>query len=272
MSIKLMTIVWDIQFPTQAQKLIALKLADYASDTGNSVYPSNESLARRAGCDERTVQRTLKAFRDCGILSLVREGGKGPKDTNEWQLNVRLLVTLRDGEASIVGGSQTLEIQGIEDVDNMGDSKSPIDDSMSPLDGLRVTSEAKRVTPVSAKGDTSVTQSVTIHHIEPSVRASAREQGISKFDLKGEVAQEPILLLRGDPLWRSWIEHVKSYVSVSAANAFEKEGAMVVYSRQPTIASSKPKLAPLEGHPKRVALERARTLSAKSKAMSGDAA
>lgn len=263
MSIRLMTVVWDIQFPTQAQKLIALKLADYASDSGNSVYPSNESLAKRAGCDERTVQRTLKAFRECGILSLVRQGGGGPKDTNEWRLNVRLLVTLSEGKASIVGGSQELEIQGDVLVDDMGDS-------LSPLPSTRVTSEPLRVTPVSPKGDASVTQSVTNHQLEPSTRASAREG--FKNDLKSEVGGKGILLLAGDPLWKSWLHHVSTYISSAAADAFEKEGAMVVYSRQPTTNAMKPKLAPLPGTPKREQMMRERGLTDKSKAMTGEAA
>ena len=271
MSIRLMTVVWEIQFPTQAQKLIALKLADYASDTGNSVYPSNESLAKRTGCDERTVQRTLKCFRDCGILHLVREGGKGPRDTNEWQLDVRQLVTLSEGRQSIVGGSQSLEIQDVVGPDAMGDSVSPIDDRMSPLGELRVTSDPLRVTPVSAKGDTGVTQTFTNRHIEPSQRASARE-GLNS-DLKSEGSEGPILVCKGDPLWKSWIYHVGTQVSDVARDAFEKEGAMVVYSRQPTVAASRPKLPPREGTPKRTELERGRleTLSARTKAMTGEA-
>lgn len=167
MSIRLMTIVWDIAFPTQSQKLIALKLADYASDTGESVFPANESLARQAGCDERTVQRTIKAFRACGLLNLIREGGKGPKDTNEWALNVWLLSLLSKGDVKVVGGSQNVEIEGLDTVDNKGDR-------MSPIDPLRVTPEALRVTPVSAKGDTGVTRSVSNHHKDPScARAGA---------------------------------------------------------------------------------------------------
>ncbi len=82
MSIRVMSLVWEINFPTHSQKLIALKLADYASDHGASIFPAVSTLARHTGSDERTVQRVMKAFRDCGLIELVKEGGAGPNYLN----------------------------------------------------------------------------------------------------------------------------------------------------------------------------------------------
>ena len=41
---------------------------------------SQADLARRAGCDERTVRRAIKQLRDHGLLRVVRQGGvnRGP--------------------------------------------------------------------------------------------------------------------------------------------------------------------------------------------------
>lgn len=235
MSIRLMSVVWEITFPTQAQKLIALKLADYASDTGNSVYPSNESLAKRAGCDERTVQRTLKAFRECGILRLVRQGGGGPKDTNEWRLNVRLLVTLSTGKATIVGGSKDIEIQGDVAVDDM-------DDTVSPIESTRVTPEPVRVTPVSAKGDTSVTQSVTNHQLDSSTRASAREGSKSNFESEG--SRVAITLTRDHDLssWQAWVAWLQQRGRSDLAELAEAAGKITAPSRFPKADSPLPKI------------------------------
>ena len=205
-----MTIVWDIQFPTQAQKLIALKLADYASDSGNSVYPSNESLARKAGCDERTVQRSLKAFRDCGLLHLVKQGGSGPKDTNEWWLNVELLRALSEDRATMKGCSSSIEIDNDTEVINKGDMEG---DRLSPIKDGRVTSDPLRVTPVSAKGDTSVTQSVTNRQLEPSKRAQTREGSKSDFGSEGANPSKafPCFLIQpADTAWQAWIDHFRA--------------------------------------------------------------
>lgn len=233
MSIRLMTLVWDIPFPTQAQKLIALKLADYAADTGGSVFPSAETLGDKAGCDERTVQRTLKAFRGCGLIHLKREGGKGPKDTNEWWLNVPMMAALAYGKATIVGTSTELEIDG-EIVQEKGDTVSPIDDA-------RVTPVQKRVTPVSPKGDASVTQSVN-NHQEPSLareracdedaRAKPAERWIAEFSIKA-----------GESCFGAWIAHLRAKGKDALADVAEVAGEMRVSSKWPKEGSPMPKVA-----------------------------
>jgi hypothetical protein len=226
MSIRVMTVVWEVQFPTQSQKLIALKMADYASDNGNSIFPSNESLAKRSGCDERTVQRTLKAFRDCGIIHLIKQGGNGPKDTNEWWLNVPLLKQIADGEATMTGSGTALEINTAEAVENMGDS-------VSPLEGLRVTSDALRVTPVTPKGDASVTQSVNNHQLESSKRK------VSNFDLKSEVkppakAVPCFTITPADTSWEAWLTHFRESSNRSLAYDASQKKRIRVSTRWPT--------------------------------------
>ena len=54
MSIKLMSIVWEVPFPTATQMLVCLKLADYANDDGTSIFPANTTrigiALKRIGC------------------------------------------------------------------------------------------------------------------------------------------------------------------------------------------------------------------------------
>lgn len=50
-------------------KLVARYLADFANfDTGRGAYPSQETLAERAGCTERTVRYALKQLEQAGAI------------------------------------------------------------------------------------------------------------------------------------------------------------------------------------------------------------
>lgn len=107
MSIRLMTIVWDIPWPSQSALLVALKLADYANDDGTSIHPARDTLAKHAQASLATVKRILAGFREVGLLKVVEEGGKGPRSTTKYEFNVRQLMRLHDGYD---------EIQRAEDV------------------------------------------------------------------------------------------------------------------------------------------------------------
>ena len=235
-----MSVVWEIQFPTQSQKLIALKLADYASDMGSSIFPAVNTIARHTGCDERTVQRVMKAFRACGIIHLVKEGGTGPKATNEWLLNVGLLHGLAQDQVRVVGTATELEIEG----ELMGDNLSDKGDILSPPEALRVTKAGLRVTPVSPKGGSGVTQSINNHHKDTSgSRESASDEGARSPRSKAE----PSLILPNDWQWSKWIIWADDR---GTRKKFEAEGAMVVFADEPKTSVEPPKLPPLPGSPR----------------------
>lgn len=251
MSIRLMSVVWEIDFPTQSQKLIALKLADYAADSGASIFPTVNTLAKHTGCDERTVQRVMKAFRSCGLLHLVKEGGTGPKATNQWQMNVTALVALAYQGWTLSGGAADLEING----EGMGDILSDKGDILSADDALRVTNPALRVTPVSPKGGSGVTQSINIHHKELPSRTSAHATQGAARSARSEVAR---LILASDKEWRSWRLWLADKGQHRALDQFEAEGAMVVYDPYPSDEATLPRLAPPPDSEKRLAMEASR--------------
>lgn len=116
MSKRVESMVWDITFPTQSQKLILLKLADYGNDEGSSIYPARDTLAEKVGCSLATVKSALKAFRECGLLTVLKEGGNGPRDTTHYGLHVELIKALSEGLASITGSSDKLTIECPDDV------------------------------------------------------------------------------------------------------------------------------------------------------------
>lgn len=71
MSVRIMSTVFDSTLnPTQ--RLVALALADYASDDGHGVYPSVAGISAKTGLSARSVKEVMKAFRVRGIL--VEEG------------------------------------------------------------------------------------------------------------------------------------------------------------------------------------------------------
>lgn len=253
MSIRVMGLVWEIDFPTHSQKLIALKLADYASDNGSSVFPAVNTISRHTGSDERTVQRVMKAFRSIGLIELVKEGGTGPKSTNQWQLNLPLMVALYYGDISIKGSAAELEIDG----EAKGDILSAKGDILSVDDLLRVTKNSLRAASCPSKGGSDATQLTNNHQLELPARerASAPEAAPA---CRAE-AGVPILFLRGDATFQTWINWLNQEGHFKAAGQMASEGKLVAYAVRPFKGCALPILAPLETSPKYAALMAARS-------------
>jgi DNA-binding Lrp family transcriptional regulator len=72
-----MSKVWDMDLPAK-DKLVLLALADCANDDGLA-WPSIATLARKCGCDARTVQRNLRRLEAAGHISREEVIGKGCK-------------------------------------------------------------------------------------------------------------------------------------------------------------------------------------------------
>ena len=83
MSIKLMTRVWDMpkEVIKQGPKLVLLALCDYANDEGEC-YPSQDKLAVRASCTDRSVRDHLDWLESIGVISVSRRqtGGRRKSD------------------------------------------------------------------------------------------------------------------------------------------------------------------------------------------------
>jgi len=86
MSVKMMSLVWEIKGLLPAQKLILLKIADNADDRG-SCFPSREYIAKKCECSTRTVTRAISHFEKLGILSHKRRFNK----SNVYQFNTAKL-------------------------------------------------------------------------------------------------------------------------------------------------------------------------------------
>lgn len=63
MSIKLMSLVWELDLPP-GEKLVLLALADQANDHGVQCWPSVATIAHRSGQGERTVRRAISLLEE----------------------------------------------------------------------------------------------------------------------------------------------------------------------------------------------------------------
>lgn len=201
MSIRLQARVWDITWPTQSQLLVMLKLADHANDEGDNVYPSKSSIAKKAQCSESTVKNTLRALRNCGLLHVVREGGKGAGNSTVYKINVALLTACVGHE--LTGGADEIVIpehvypEGVNDCPLKG---STVDQSTE----IRGQSESNKGSICTDKGSKLLTPNL---HLE-----SSKESLVVNFEnSKVKVQQQPkaariFEITDRDPQWQHWVD------------------------------------------------------------------
>jgi hypothetical protein len=70
-----MTLVWDMDLGNPIQKLVALKLADNANDSG-VCWPSLSKIASQCNCSTRSVSRHIEALSDMGLLEIGKSKGR----------------------------------------------------------------------------------------------------------------------------------------------------------------------------------------------------
>lgn len=152
MSIALQKLVWKLDIPP-SEKLVLLRLADYASDKDQRAYPSVATLAEDTGLSERQVQRYLSSSVDAGFVTIEENpyGGRGKTRTYRF--------TLKKGDAGDVDKSiQAAQKDDTHDALSEKERVTPMtkkgvtDDAHLPQQ--RVTSVKERVTPEATKGDT----------------------------------------------------------------------------------------------------------------------
>jgi hypothetical protein len=199
MSIALMSVVWRVPFPTSAQMLIALKLADYANDEGAKIYPSKATLAAQARCSESTVKATLRLFREAGLLIVIEAGGQGPHDTTRYQLNVGLINALATGEVLVSGTSTELVFEWPEDSEKKGSELDPL--AFQGVSGLPVRGQW-----AARKGSVGNPQS-TINHQEPPARERA---GATQSAPASRAAEKTIRVTSADPGWPQWLSEIET--------------------------------------------------------------
>ena len=158
MSIKIMSQVWELDLPHNAQSIF-LALADHADDDGYC-YPSVGQLAWKTGYGVRQVQRTLKDLRDQKMAIPTGSVAGGRHNTVVYRLYPSA------GKQKPPFQPRT-ERQILADI--KGDNMTPFDAEAEIKgdiqDAERVTFETQRVSPETLKGDIAMSPepSVTIN-------------------------------------------------------------------------------------------------------------
>lgn len=113
MSIALTSLIWPIKIPAP-EKLVLLRLADFADDDGAHIFPSLRRLADETGYEERSVRRMLRRLEGEGdddrkpsppkLLDLVAEADAARKRPREYRIMVPELRRLGDDAKAKRGG------------------------------------------------------------------------------------------------------------------------------------------------------------------------
>lgn len=88
MSIRVMNAVFERYPNGGGEMLLALALADHASDDGSRVYPGVRALAEKTRQSERTVQYQLRRMQESGWLILVGQGNGGRSMHAEYRISL----------------------------------------------------------------------------------------------------------------------------------------------------------------------------------------
>lgn len=97
-SIHVLTAVFAGSSVKGSRRMVLLVLAEHADDNGSRAFPSVQTIARKAGLAERTVQYALRSLEDNGLIE--REGF-GPRGT----ISYRVLLSRIAPEAPRKDGS-----------------------------------------------------------------------------------------------------------------------------------------------------------------------
>lgn len=259
MSIRLMSIVWDIPWPSQSALLVALKLADYANDEGGSIHPARDTLAKHAQTSLATVKRILSAFRDVGLLEVVEEGGRGPRSTTVYRMNLRLLMRLHDGYDEIQRAADASDgFVIVEKSTACGEEEA----HGEPLSSARGSPDELRGSPEKIRGSIDEPRNTTLD--PPSRNTTSRERASEEFlndgksEVKREVPRFDVTPANGTA-WAQWLQFLRKRDREDLAMLAEAAGAMT------TIGSRWPKdNSPLPFIPRT-------GLTEKSQRMTGDA-
>ncbi|MPW31938.1 helix-turn-helix domain-containing protein [Agarivorans sp. B2Z047] len=101
MSMKLMVKAMELKVGNSTRKLVLLKLADNANDSGEC-YPSYKHIADLCEIERRTAMRHIQKLEEDGFLEV--EKRKGPKGNSS---NIYLLTLDKGGDKKSLGGGDT---------------------------------------------------------------------------------------------------------------------------------------------------------------------
>jgi hypothetical protein len=98
MSTKLTTLCWKLKLP-MTEKVVLIRLADFAHHDGTSIYPSVGRVAEECGVSARAVQIAIRSMMKAGILIQMHAGG-GRGRTSEYAIDLEVVERLLSGQST----------------------------------------------------------------------------------------------------------------------------------------------------------------------------
>lgn len=181
MSIALMSNAWKVELQP-ISKLVLLALCDWASDNGDSVHPSIETIAKKVGCSSRTVQRIISDLIDGRWIAVVgNKFGGAPGQTRDYLVNIRQLRAAADAfDRREEEERRKKKKRKTDDLSHDEVFGSQTGDTVTPVTNAAETGDihvTPRVTSTTETGDTGVTQSIIDPSVEPpSILSPAASQ------------------------------------------------------------------------------------------------
>jgi len=227
MSVKIMSQVWELDLPHNAQSIF-LALADHADDDGYC-YPSVGRLAWKTGYGVRQVQRTLKDLRDQKLAIPTGSVAGGRHNTVVYRLDPSA------GKQKPPFRPRT-ERQILADIkgDNMTSFDAETDIKGDTQDAERVTFETQRVTPETLKGDIAMSP-------EPPViiKESPIEPSEEMSDLPSDTSPDWFQVLSDLPKFQTSLSDAEAWLSKKGITADLAE--VTAYGVKSFISQSKNK-------------------------------
>lgn len=98
-----MSLVWEYFPKGGSEKLTMLALADWCNDEGKSLHPSIARVAKKINASDCQARRLIHGLIDDGYLTVVGNYlGGNPKQTRQYELNVKKLLTTSASDSPIV--------------------------------------------------------------------------------------------------------------------------------------------------------------------------
>ena len=207
MSVKIMSQVWELDLPHNAQSIF-LALAAHADDDGYC-YPSVGRLAWKTGYGVRQVQRTLKDLRDQKLAIPTGSVAGGRHNTVVYRL---------DPSAGTQKPPFRPRTERQISADIKGDNMTPIDGESDikddTQDAERVTFETQRVTPETLKGDIAMSPEPSL-----SIKESSIEPSEEMSDLPSDTSPDWFQVLSDLPKFKTSLADAEAGLSKKGITA-----------------------------------------------------
>lgn len=217
MSIEVMTLVWRADLPAM-DKIVLLRLADFADRFGGNIYPAVGRVCRECGVSDRHVQRTIAKYVSTGLLVLVRAGG-GRNRPSQYRMDLRILSTVQQ----VVLPIDETPTPAPENPDTVSPYKPENPDTVSPFPERNPDSQSQNPDTQSENPDTvSPDPSVTVnnrHSVIPptptidQTTLFGHDTGRADASASGHDTGEPSI----DELFEEWWVMVPRKASKGAA-------------------------------------------------------